>query len=104
MSATNATNAMSLSVETDRELEEGVFQIGARYCVMTPTFFYLGILAAVTGSVLVLTDVYTVSSTGGDLDAFFAGRAGDVKKHPSPSRTIIDRGGSVLHLMPERKK
>lgn len=86
------------SVITDGELEEGVFKIGARYHIRTPTYQYLGKLEAVTGAVFVFSDTSTVYATEA-YPAFYSGKGGDIEPHVGAGEMIVDRIGTVLHRM-----
>lgn len=87
-----------LAVSADMQLEKGIFRIGHKYYVMTPSYHYVGILEHVDGDSIVLTDCSIVFESG-PYDKFFAGEGTDVQKLLS-KRTIIDRGGSALHEWP----
>lgn len=86
------------AVATDAELQEGVFQLGARYFVRTPTYHYVGTLTAVTPMVYVLDDCSTVFETG-PFPEFYASKglkATDIQDHTGAGETVIDRAGAVL--------
>lgn len=87
------------AVATDQELAEGVFRLGAKYYVRTPTYAYVGILEAVTPMVYVFaTGASTVFDTG-PFPAFFAGKGGDIQPHEGGFELLIDRAGAVLVRM-----
>jgi hypothetical protein len=84
----------------DVEFEMGVFVIGKRYYVRTPTYHYTGRLSLFTGSVFVFEEASTVYESGPYEEFFQTGgrpqSGGDVQPHVGAGRLIIDRGGSVL--------
>ena len=86
------------AIASDMELEQGVFVIGAKYHIRTPTYQYLGTLEAVTHTVFLFSDTATVYQTGEYKD-FYAGRGSDVQKHEGAGEMIVDRGGTVLHRL-----
>jgi hypothetical protein len=96
---TNEKRREALKIESDRELEEGVFEIGARYFVRTPSFFYMGTLTAVTGSVFVFTNTSTVYDTGPYPAMFASGKGQDEQPHTGAGEMILDRGGTVLQRL-----
>lgn len=88
------------AVVTDRELAEGIFRIGAKYYIRTPTYAYVGVLEAVTPMVYVFaTGSATVFETG-PYSEFFNGKGWDVQYHEGGFELIIDRAGAVLVRMP----
>ena len=90
------TPADARAVANDQELAEGVFRLGAKYYIRTPTYAYVGKLVAVTPMVYVLHESETVFETG-TFAEFFAGRASDSQPHAGSSgECIIDRAGAVL--------
>lgn len=87
------------AVATDQELAEGVFRIGSKYYVRTPTYAYMGILEAVTPMVFVFaTGSSTVFDTG-PYPEFFQGKAADAQVHEGAFEMLIDRAGAVLVRM-----
>ena len=91
-----STKTDAYFVETDMHLEEGVFEVGARYYIRTPTYQYVGTLMAVTGSVFVFSETATVYETGSYAD-FFSGKGKDVQPHgPKAGSQILDRAGTAL--------
>jgi hypothetical protein len=89
------------AVATDMELAEGVFRIGSRYHVRTPTYQYIGQLDAVTPTVFVFSRSATVYETG-PYDVFYASsglKGRDVQPHVGALELIVDRAGTVLHRM-----
>lgn len=89
------------AVATDMELTEGVFLIGARYHVRTPTYQYIGRLLAVTPTVFVFSESATVYETGPYTEFYrSSGTKGrDVQPHVGALELIVDRAGTVLHRM-----
>ena len=87
------------AVVTDKELAEGVFEIGAQYHVRTPTYQYVGHLDAVTETVFVLSKSATVYNTGNYENFYGKGTAEDIQWHNGTKRLIVDRGGTVLHQL-----
>lgn len=85
-------------VESDMEVERGIFKIGSRYHVRTPTYQYTGRLVAVTGTVFMFEDTATVYETG-PYPEFYAGRPRDSQPHEGAGEMIVDRAGTVLHLL-----
>jgi hypothetical protein len=85
------------AVANDAELAEGVFRLGERYFVRTPTYHYTGRLTAVTPMVYVLEDCATVFESG-PFPAFYAsgGVGADVQAHTGAGETLVDRAGAVL--------
>lgn len=84
------------AVANDQELAEGVFRIGSKYYIRTPTYAYVGKLVAVTPMVYVLEDSETVFDSGPFKD-LFAGNPQTSEKHEGSSgECIIDRAGAVL--------
>jgi hypothetical protein len=89
--------AAARAVANDQELAEGVFRLGARYFVRTPTYHYTGRLTAVTPMVFVLEDVATVFESGPFPEFYRSGGQGtDVQPHVGAGETLIDRAGAVL--------
>ena len=87
------------AVVMDQELAEGVFKLGAKYYVRTPTYAYIGILEAVTPMVYVFaTGSATVFETG-PFPQFFKGKGGDIQPHVGAFELLIDRAGAVLVRM-----
>lgn len=86
------------SVSNDLELESGIFKIGEKYYIRTPTFHYTGILRAVTPTVFLFDSTATVYESGAYKD-FFAGKAKDIQKHEGAGEMIVDRGGTILVRM-----
>jgi hypothetical protein len=85
-------------VAADGELSEGIFKIGAKYYIRTPTLHYTGTLNSVTGTVFVFTDTATVYESG-TYKEFFSGKGKDVQKHEGAFEMVIDRGGTALIRM-----
>lgn len=83
------------NVVTDMELEGGIFKIGTKYYVRTPSLHYTGTLKGVTGTVFLFGDTATVyeSGTYGD---FFKGRGKDIQPHEGAGDMVVDRAGTVL--------
>ena len=92
----NITDARSIA--TDYELENGIFQLGAKYYVRTPTFHYTGILKIVTPTVFVFENTATVYESG-NYKSFFAGNPKDSQPHEGAGEMVIDRGGTALIRM-----
>lgn len=93
---TNKNIEAARVVANDQELAEGVFRLGAKYYVRTPTYAYVGKLVAVTPMVYVLEDSETVFESGTFKD-FFSGKAADSQPHEGSSgECVIDRAGAVL--------
>jgi len=89
------------TVAMDMELSEGVFRIGSRYHVRTPSYQYIGRLLAVTPTVFVFAESATVYETG-PYSEFYrsSGTKGrDVQPHVGALELIVDRAGTVLHRM-----
>jgi hypothetical protein len=89
------------TVAMDMELSEGVFRIGSRYHVRTPSYQYIGRLLAVTPTVFVFAESATVYETG-PYPEFYrsSGTKGrDVQPHVGALELIVDRAGTVLHRM-----
>jgi len=89
------------TVAMDMELSEGVFRIGSRYHVRTPSYQYIGRLLAVTPTVFVFAESATVYETG-PYPEFYrsSGTNGrDVQPHVGALELIVDRAGTVLHRM-----
>ncbi len=96
---TKANKDEARAVVTDQELAEGVFKLGVKYYVRTPTYAYVGVLEAVTPMVYVFaTGSSTVFDTG-PYSEFFQGRGGDVQPHEGGFELLIDRAGAVLVRM-----
>jgi hypothetical protein len=90
--------AAARAVANDQELAEGVFRLGARYFVRTPTYHYTGTLTAVTPMVFVLDDCATVFESG-PFPEFYRSKGSsgtDVQPHEGAGETLIDRAGAVL--------
>ncbi len=83
------------AVANDQELVEGIFKLGARYYVRTPTYHYLGTLVAVTPYVYVLRDHGTVFESGPFKD-LFGGKPKDYQPHEGSAEILIDRAGTTL--------
>lgn len=98
---TKKQEAQMRTVITGEELENGLFRIGSRYHIRTPTYQYAGTLEAVTGTVFMFSDTATVYDTG-PYPQFYGsgGRDGaDVQPHVGAGELIVDRGGTVLHRL-----
>lgn len=80
----------------DIELENGVFKLGQKYHIRTPTYQYLGELAAVTGTVFVFKNTATVYETG-PYPKFYKGEGSDIQQHSGAGQMVVDRAGTVLH-------
>lgn len=87
------------AVVTDQELAEGVFKLGAKYYVRTPTYAYLGILEAVTPMVYVFAAGSSTVFETGPYPDFFKGRGGDIQPHEGAFELLVDRAGAVLVRM-----
>lgn len=86
------------AISTDLELESGIFKLGAKYYIRTPTFHYLGVLKTVTPTVFVFENTATVYESG-EYKSFFAGKGKDVQEHIGAHEMVIDRGGTSLIRM-----
>lgn len=86
------------SVSNDIELESGIFKLGEKYYIRTPTFHYIGILRAVTPTVFLFDATSTVYESG-PYRAFFAGGGKDIQVHEGAGEMVVDRGGTVLIRM-----
>lgn len=99
-------NKMSIddarSIATEQELMEGVFRIGSKYAIRTPTFHYEGVLTAVTPMVYVFKDHSTVFDSGRFVD-YFNGNPQDASPHTGSEELIIDRAGAVLIRFRDKK-
>lgn len=87
------------AVVTDKELAEGVFELGAQYHIRTPTYQYVGHLDAVTETVFVFSKSATVYDTGKYEEFYGKGKPLDAQWHEGAKRLIVDRGGTVLHQL-----
>lgn len=88
------------TIITGEELENGLFKIGSRYHIRTPTYQYTGTLEAVTGTVFMFSSSATVYETGPYPEFYGSGgRTGDVQPHEGAGELIVDRGGTVLHRL-----
>lgn len=87
------------AVATDQELIEGVFRLGAKYYVRTPTYAYVGILEAVTPMVYVFARGSATVFDTGPFPEFFKGKGGDIQPHEGGFELLIDRAGAVLVRM-----
>lgn len=83
------------AVAADQELIEGVFHIGSRYCITTPTWIYIGTLRGVTPMVYIFSDTETVYETGPWKD-LFAGKPQSSQKHDGAAEMLVDRAGCTL--------
>jgi hypothetical protein len=86
------------AISTDMELENGIFKLGAKYYIRTPTFHYIGVLKAVTPTVFVFESTATVYESG-DYKSFFAGKGKDIQYHEGAFEMVIDRGATSLIRM-----
>ena len=96
---TKATQDEARAVVTDQELAEGVFRLGSRYYVRTPTYAYVGVLEAVTPMVYVFAVGSATVFDTGPFPAFFKGSGGDIQPHEGAFELLIDRAGAVLVRM-----
>lgn len=89
------------TIAADQELSEGVFRIGSRYHVRTPSYQYVGRLEAVTATVFVFSNSATVYETGPYPEFYKSSglKGRDVQPHEGALELIVDRAGTVLHRM-----
>lgn len=92
----NKEKAARMRVVTDSELEGGIFKIGAKYHIRTPSYQYIGTLQAVTEDSFMFSDTATVYDTG-PYPEFYAGGGNDIQKHEGAGEMVLNRGGVVLH-------
>lgn len=95
----NATKDEVRAVVTDQELAEGVFRLGSKYYVRTPTYAYVGVLEAVTPMVFVFAVGSATVFDTGPFGTFFRGEGGDIQPHEGAFELLIDRAGAVLVRM-----
>lgn len=88
------------AVAADQELAEGVFRIGARYYIRTPTYHYVGVLTAVTPMCFVLSEHSTVFETGAFPQFFKTGRGTNHEDHVGALECTIDRAGAHTMRLP----
>lgn len=89
-------------VETDKELETGIFYLGRYYHIRTPTYQYLGALVAISGTVFKFVDTATVHETG-PYESFYGDLSPrDCQYHSNTRSLIVDRAGTVLHELSGR--
>ncbi len=69
------------------------FRIGTAYLIRTVTHYFVGRLAAVTDTDLVLEDAAWVASTGRYSDALVTGKLDELE--PCLGRHIVARGGLI---------
>lgn len=101
MSTTKKQSAYMKSVTCDQELEGGIFIVGERYHIRTPSYQYLGTLVACTGTVFAFEDTATVYETGPYPEFYGSGGKGGtrVEPHTGAGEMIVDRAGTVLHRL-----